>query len=88
MLFRSVLSRFGPVRLFFVSKLEKVTRRGEIRVERGGYRRHGGPLCRPPENVFFMRIEEVGASLGHVYRVKRRLCREINRHFYNIFVFL
>ena len=84
----TVFSRFGPVRLLFVSKLEKVTRRAEIWVEWEGYRRHGGLLCRPPENVFFRRVKEVGASLGQVYRAKRRLCWEINRHFSKIFVFL
>ena len=80
-------SRFGRVRLLFVSKLEKDARRAGIWVEWGGYRRHGGLLCRPPENVFFRRVKKVGASLGQVYRVKRRLCWEINRHFSNIFVF-
>ena len=63
----TVFSRFGPVRLLFVSKLEKVTRRAEISVERGGHRCHGGLLCRPRENVLFRRVKEVGASLGQVY---------------------
>ena len=84
----TVFSRFGHVRLLFVSKLEKVTRRAEIWVEWGDYRRHGGLLCRPPKNVFFRRVKEVGASPGQVYRAKRRLRREINRHFSNVFVFL
>ena len=84
----TVFSRFGPVRLLFISKLEKVTRQAEIWVKWGGYRRHGGLLCRPPENVFFRRVKEVGASLGKVYRVKRRLCWEINCHFSKVFVFL
>ena len=53
----TIFSRFGPVRLLFVSKLEKVTRRAEIWVEweiwvKVGLR-HGDLLCRPPENVFF-----------------------------------
>ena len=82
----TVFSRFGPVRLLFVSKLEKVTRRAKIWVEWGGYRRHGAILCRSPENVFFRRVKEVGASLGQVYRAKRRLCWEINHHFSKIFV--
>ena len=30
--------------------------------------------CRPPENVFFRRVEEVGASLCWVYGVKRSQC--------------
>ena len=84
----TVFSRFGPVRLLFVSKLKKVTRRAEIWVEWGGYRRYGGLLCRPPENVFFRRVKEVEASLGQVYRAKRRLCWGINRHFCKISVFL
>ena len=84
----TVFSRFGPARLLFVSKLEKDTRRAEIWVEWRGYRRYGGLLCRPPENVFFRRVEEVGASLGQVYRAKRRLCWEINRHFSKIFDFV
>ena len=84
----TAFSIFGPVRRLFVSKLEKVTRRAEIWVEWGSYRRHGGLLCRPPENVFFRRVKEVGASLGQVYRAKRRLCWEINRDFSKIFVFL
>ena len=50
--------------------------------------RHGGLLCRPPENVFFRWVKEVGASLGQVYRSKRRLCWEIHRHFSKIVVFL
>jgi len=58
----------------FISKLEKVTRWTEICVEGGGRRRHRGLLCRPRENVFFRRVKEVGASLGQVYRAKRRLC--------------
>ena len=84
----TVFSRFDPVRLLFVSKLEKVTRWAEIWDEWGAYRRHGSLLCRPPENVFFRRVKKVGASMGQVYRVKRRLCWEINRHFSKIFVFL
>ena len=84
----TVISRFYPVRLLFVSKLKKVTRRAEIRVEWGGYRPHGGLLCRPPENVFFRRVKEVGASLGQVYRARRRLRWEIYRHFSKIFLFL
>ena len=84
----TIFSRFGPVRLLFVSKLEKITRRAEIWVEWGGYRRHEGLLCRPPENVFFKRVKEVGASLGQVYRAKRRLCWKINCHFSKFLVFL
>ena len=84
----TVFSRFSPVRVLFISKLEKVTRRAEIWVEWGGYPRHGGLLCRPPENVFFKRVKGVGASLGQVYRAKRRLCCEINRHFSKIFIIL
>ena len=42
----------------------------------------------PPENVFFRRVKEVGESLGQVYRAKRRLCWEINHHFFKIFIFL
>ena len=84
----TVFFRFGPVRLLFVSQREKVTRQPEIWVERGGNRRHGGPFCRPPENVFFELVNEVEASLKQVYRAKRRLCWEINRHFSKIFVFL
>jgi len=77
-----------PVWLLFVSKLEKVTRWTEICVEWGGRRRYRGLFCRPRENVFFRRVKIVGASLGQVYRAKRRLCWEINRHFSKIFVFL
>jgi len=38
----------------------------------------------------FASNEEIvaGTSLGQVYRAKRRLCWEINRHFFKIFVFL
>ena len=74
------------LRLHFVSKREKVTRRAEIWVDWGGYRRHRGLLCRSPENVFFRRVKEVGASLGQLNRAKRRLCWEINLHFSKIFV--
>ena len=77
----TVFSKFGLLRLLFVSKLEKITHRAAIRVELGGYRRHGGLLCRPPENVFFRRVKEVGTPLGQVYQPKRRLCWEINCHF-------
>jgi len=74
----TIISRFGPVWLLFVSKHEKVTWWTEICDE----------FCRPRENVFFRRVKEVWASLGQVYRAKRRLCWEINRHFYKIFDFL
>lgn len=38
----TLFSRFSPVRLLFVTKLEKVTRKAEIRVELGRYRCHIG----------------------------------------------
>ena len=62
---------------FFLFPNMKVTRQAEICVEWVELelnRRHGGLLCSPPENVFFRRVKEVGASLGEVYRAKRRLC--------------
>jgi len=83
-----MFSRFGPVWLLFVSKHEKVTRWIEIFVEWGSRRRHRGLFCRPRENVFFRRVQEVRASLGQVYRAKRRLRWEIKRHLSKIFVFL
>ena len=77
----TVSSRFNPARLLFVSKLEKVTRRAEIWVEWGGYRRHGGLLYRPPENESFRLVKGVRTSLDQMYRAKMRPCWEINRHF-------
>jgi len=61
----TIFSRFGPVWLLFVSKLEKFTRWTEIWLEWGGRHRHR----------------------GQVYRAKKRLCWEINRHFSKIFFF-
>lgn len=45
-------------RRVFVSKFEIVTYGAGILVEWGGYRL----FCRPPENVFFRRAEDIGAS--------------------------
>ena len=82
----TVFSRFGRVRLPFVYNLEKVTRRAKIWFKWGGYRRNGGLLCTPPENVFFRQVKEVETSLRQVYRAKKTLCWEISRHFSKIFV--
>lgn len=66
----TVFSKFDLVRLPCVSKLEKITRPA-VWVEWGGHLRHRGQLEK--NRFFFRRVKKDQASLGQVYRAKRRL---------------
>ena len=59
----TLFSRFGPMRLFFVSKYEKMACRTAIHVERGSHRRNRGLFCGVRQIIFFGWLEKVRISL-------------------------
>lgn len=67
------LSRSSSKRFIFVPSSKNCPRRADIFVKWGGNHHHEQLFCREKRRVLFGRVREMGASLGEVCR----LCRKI-----------
>ena len=73
----ALLTRSSPKRHIFVSSSKKCARRTEFFLKWRGNHLHEQLFYREKRWVLFGRVTEMGASLGEVCRVTRRLCWKI-----------
>ena len=75
----AILTRSSPKRLLFVPSSKNCPRRTEVFFKWGGNHLREQFFCREKRRVLFWWVKEMGASLGEVWRVTRRLCRKIKK---------